>query len=396
MNEEIPDDFSSDEHLTDSLRWMHPLCGAPVANWIRSLVRSAGVPARSWPRAALITFWTLLLSPARAANRPRYLAISEPEPLDRPPLFVLGHWMSGTRRLAELLTAHDELAAPTGWQVFNPVSFDRIGWTRPMLGRLVPTLHPDGAPGVRTDGKPEDDEAAIAALTAHSYLHCVYFPQYGTERFRDSVLMDGLGEADRALWQDAYVAFLRALERHNGDRRLVLANPAHTGRLSTLLELFPRARFLCVHRNPFDLFPAMRRYRRWLHRRYALQPMRSFELDEQILSQYRLLMHRYFATRSRIPSERLLEIRIEDFESDPRGALRWIGAELDLPALDGSEPARPRRAGTRSGDRALGEAVLADEVDSNIEPAEHPHRTVEKEWAFALEELGYERPLEEG
>lgn len=359
-------------------RWAHLLCGAPVANWIRLLVRHGRPSASALPRAAVVTLSTLLLSPVRAANRPRYLTIAESEPLDRPPVFVLGHWASGVGELAGLLARSRSCTTPSWWQVFNPVSFDRIPWARSLFYRLIA---PDGAHDSEPEGPemPADDEVALAALTTHSYFHCLYFPRAADRQFRRSVLMEELGEADRALWKDALVAFLRAVERTSDGRRLVLGNPAHTGRIPILLRLFPNARFVTVHRSPYTLYPAALRMRRRMHRHHGLQDASARELERQTRIHYRWLLRKYLNTKTRIPDDRLLEIRYEDLIADSKGLLQWIRAELDL------EPAPSER-------RDAFEARFLPEDVEDPAPSRSDLRTVEREWKFAADELGYDRP----
>ena len=57
-----------------------------------------------------------------------------------------------------------------------------------------------------------------------------------------------------ARWQSALKWFVQKLAYSKGNRPLVLKSPAHTGRVRLLLEAFPEARFIHIHRNPYDVF----------------------------------------------------------------------------------------------------------------------------------------------
>ena len=68
---------------------------------------------------------------------------------------------------------------------------------------------------------------------------------------------------------------------------LLLKSPAHTGRIRLLLDLYPEARFVHIHRNPFDIYRSMlgafRKLRPW----WALQkPPGPAEEEEQVLDRY--------------------------------------------------------------------------------------------------------------
>ncbi|MBC8355082.1 MAG: sulfotransferase [Planctomycetes bacterium] len=38
------------------------------------------------------------------------------------------------------------------------------------------------------------------------------------------------------------------------DKPLVVKSPTHTGHVRLLLEMFPEAKFVHIHRNPFEVF----------------------------------------------------------------------------------------------------------------------------------------------
>ena len=71
--------------------------------------------------------------------------------------------------------------------------------------------------------------------------------------------------ADYALWQRCFLWFLRKVTlRYSGGGRgsapkpLLIKSPVHTARIALLLRLFPRARFVYVHRDPLDVFASAR------------------------------------------------------------------------------------------------------------------------------------------
>jgi len=60
--------------------------------------------------------------------------------------------------------------------------------------------------------------------------------------------------ADKTTWCDSFLFFLRKLTVRHGRKRLLLKSPVHTGRVKLLLELFPKAQFIYVHRDPYTVF----------------------------------------------------------------------------------------------------------------------------------------------
>ena len=53
--------------------------------------------------------------------------------------------------------------------------------------------------------------------------------------------------------------FVKSLSYRNDSRRLILKSPPSTARIGVLLEAFPRAKFVYLYRNPYDVFYSMRK-----------------------------------------------------------------------------------------------------------------------------------------
>ena len=71
-------------------------------------------------------------------------------PLVDDPVFVIGHWRSGTTLLHELLTLDDQFRAPTTFQTFCPlVSLFAEAWFKPLTHWTIPPRRPDGQHGFR-------------------------------------------------------------------------------------------------------------------------------------------------------------------------------------------------------------------------------------------------------
>jgi omega-hydroxy-beta-dihydromenaquinone-9 sulfotransferase len=97
--------------------------GMPIDEWIRMLRKHGfAVDAPYLPRAALMTLTSALTSLIRAYENRKY----GPEIADvevRRPLFILGHWRSGTTYLHNLLAQDEQFAYPNTWQALSPHTF---------------------------------------------------------------------------------------------------------------------------------------------------------------------------------------------------------------------------------------------------------------------------------
>ena len=99
---------------------------------------------------------------------------------------------------------------------------------------------------------PQEEDFAMCALSGQANLMSWAFPRNAPFYDRYAT-MDDLTAEEIASWKTGYEYFLKKLTYKFG-RPLVLKSPANTGRVKTLLELFPDARFIHINRNPHEIF----------------------------------------------------------------------------------------------------------------------------------------------
>ena len=114
-------------------------------------------------------------------------------------------------------------------------------------------------------------------------------------------------------------------------RRLVLKSPPHTCRIRLLLELFPDAKFVHIHRNPYTVFQSSLHTIRRTLRLASLQRSDHVDWETRTLRVYREMYERFFEERALIPDGHFHEVCFEDIEKDPIGQVRNIYEALDLP-----------------------------------------------------------------
>ena len=100
-------------------------------------------------------------------------------------------------------------------------------------------------------------------------------------------------------------------------KRLLLKNPANTGRVKLILDMFPDAKFVHISRNPYDLYFSMSRFMRTVIPLYCLQTPPFDEIEELILNLYAEIYNSYFIEKKLIPAGNLVEIKYEDFIENP-------------------------------------------------------------------------------
>jgi len=119
---------------------------------------------------------------------------------------------------------------------------------------------------------------------------------------------------------------MKAVTYSNHGKRLVLKNPPNTARITTLMELFPDARFIHIYRNPYKVYLSTKRMRTKVLDKLALQHTTDEQIENHVIDNYIRLMKSYFKQKDQIPDGHLIEIRYEDLVADPMGQIREVYA----------------------------------------------------------------------
>lgn len=316
-------------------RLPHPLSGGTVENWLRILRRYGGsIEGGSLGRAAAISLCTLLVAPGRIYESLRYRRQIARQPLDPPPVFIIGHWRSGTTHLHNLMLQDPQWGHVSLLQCAVPHLY--LTLRTPLarfLSRRIPDTRPMDNVPTGLDAPMSEDFAMVGWSDLTHYLG-YFFPKRLEETFRRAVLFEGVGEGEKRRWGRTYRWMLQKATLAAG-RRLLLKNPPNTARIREVLRLFPAAKFIHVYRDPFRVYVSTCRLIDEFLRRFALQ--RTYDrqdVNAALLRRYRLLMERYDEEKGLIPPGNLVEVRHEETVDDPVGSVERIYETLDLPGFD--------------------------------------------------------------
>jgi hypothetical protein len=323
------------------------LCGITFRDWWQALRENRfAIDFPSWPRAAVLTAGSLLNSVYQRREDRDYGPLLKDVDV-KPPLFILGHWRSGTTLLHNLLALDDQFAYPNLYEVFFPHTF--LG-TEEMRTDLVRGLIPQRrildnvAQGV---AMPNEDEFATCCASLKSPYMAWAFPRHH-EYYDRYLTFQGVPEPEVANWKEALLQFLKKLT-WKFDRPLLLKSPPHTCRIRLLLDLFPDARFVHIRRDPFTVFLSTKHLYEVLTRSLQFQRPRARDLEPAIIRRYQIMHDAYFRERSLVPSSRFHEISFEQLETDPVGQIRSVYEALGLRGFDGVLPRLEEYVGTLSG-----------------------------------------------
>ena len=124
--------------------------------------------------------------------------------------------------------------------------------------------------------------------------------------------------------------FLAKLAALSPGKRLLLKNPAHSARIRQLRALFPGAKFIHIHRHPFDVFPSTQKLYSSLLPLLALQRYEHNVIDEHILWSYPELMKRLLDSLEELPSGTVTTVSYKELVAEPAATIERIYRELDI------------------------------------------------------------------
>lgn len=319
--------------------------GMDVPTWIRLLAGRPPVHVRQALRLALVSGMSVSNSVLKLLEHLAYGAELRRYELEQPPVFIVGHWRSGTTLLHELLSHDPRLICPNLYQILSP---HHCLLTEPIITPLTRWMLPKTRPmdNIRVAwDAPQEDETALCNLTAMSpYMMLAYQgqrPKY--ERFFE---LQDLTPAERERWTKAFVTFLKKValrSKKNAKgapvpgQRILLKSPTHSYRIRLLLDLFPQAKFIHIVRNPYDVFNSSLYLRERLFESNALGRPRHEGAEEDVCVMYDHLFRVFEADRHLVPREQFHELRFEDLELDPIGEMAKLYGQLGFDGFEALE-----------------------------------------------------------
>jgi omega-hydroxy-beta-dihydromenaquinone-9 sulfotransferase len=255
-------------------------------------------------------------------------------PLAAPPIFILGHWRSGTTHLHNLLTQDPQFGFLTTYDAFTT--------NNGIIGRSVfmavtrgsaPKKRPMDDMAVEME-LPQEEEYALLNLSALSYYKAYLFPGLSDDYARHHLFFDGVSEREIDTWKRHYDFLLRKITWLSGAKRLLLKNPPNTARLKHLLDLYPDASVVYLYRDPYEVYLSTLRMHEKMSELMRLQRFDKAVASEHVLATYPRMIDRFFEDRGRVRSGRFVAIRYEDLKARPLAIIERVYEGLRLPDLD--------------------------------------------------------------
>ena len=319
---------------------LHYLSTSNLINWIKLLWKNKfRISLRGLPKAIYITLCNILTLPLFLLELLLFDHRIQKAELHPEPVFILGHWRSGTTFLQNLMSRDPQFAWMNIVHIYAS-SYFLIGY--PVLRLLAKLMMPKKRPMDSIELKldfPQEEEYAMSNFSTRSTNHMMTFT-HSCEKYMDYCLYEPLPEIEKRKWKRDYIYLLKKVAVQTGYKPFLLKSPPNTCRIAALLELFPKARFIHIYRNPVNVYASTRGMYHNLFSMCTLQrDVPEDEAKEFQLKIYEKFYERYFAEKDLIPEGQLVEMRYEDFIKDPLVQLESAYSALNL---HGFAEAKPR------------------------------------------------------
>ncbi|MCG9892194.1 MAG: sulfotransferase [Thermosynechococcaceae cyanobacterium MS004] len=349
-----------------------------LSNILRLTHYAIGIHPRYVLRLLLIASTSLITLPLRLWEKMVWERRIINTPTVHPPIFIIGHWRSGTTHLHNLISQDPAFGYLSMYQSIVPdCSLVGGNWLKSLLSKIVPVKRPMDNMTWPIDA-PQEEEIALAKTMPYAFYTQFLFPHSTLPLFKKFVLLQDASEAFMREFKRKYYRLLQIASIHADGKQLVLKNPVNTARIHLLLELFPGAKFIHIHRCPYDVFASTRNLRSSLLLLTTLQSLDPGNVDNTILELYEDMMQQFFRDRPSIPSGQIVEVGFEELEREPLKVLQRIYEELNLPGFNNVLPAFESYLASQR-------AYQKNQFQLSVQERE----LIDRRWAFAFQRFGY-------
>ena len=314
-------------------RLFHPLCGATLPTLARLLMQGGVAPARV--HVAMLALSMALLRLPFTLAEAGFTRL--PRAAGAPPIFIVGHWRSGTTHLANLLSRSPEFAILSPIQVGLPAeALGLAAIARPFVEQFFPRTRLIDDIALASD-LPQENELALANLSSLSCNHGIYFPDRLQREFERGLFADGVGAHELERWCRSLARYVGKMTRAAAGRPLLIRNPASSTRIALLRTLWPESRFIHIHRHPAAVIASSTRMTTTLIRELSLGRPHA-DAVSLVRRVYPRLMQTLIRDGDAVAGTHFVEVRHETLRQDPFGELERIHERLSLPGFRAALP----------------------------------------------------------
>ncbi len=356
------------------------------ADWktFKELTRGQHVAKNKRGKYILTKVICRILSVLTPLQKRKFDKVLKNEPLQHDPVFILGHWRSGTTFVHNIFAQDPRFGFTSTYQTVFPHYVMAMQWLfKPVMAWLMPSHRPTDNMELAVD-LPQEEEFALQNTCPYSYYDFWFYPERMQEYCDRYLTMKSATEAEIADFKDKFDRLVKIslwnTRRGVKDAQYLSKNPPHTGRVKTLVEMYPNAKFIFLMRNPYTVFESSRSFFTNTIAPLELHSIPLEQMEQNILRNYVELYDAYQEQKQYIPEGNLFEVKFEDFEKDALNITERIYRDLQIPGWQQARPAIEKYIDGKKGYKKNKYQYAPRTVD-----------LVNNAWGRILDEWGYEK-----
>lgn len=338
------------------------------------------IAPRYWGRLFLSVLFSLLGAPFRLYETWRHKATIEQMNVEKDPVFVIGHWRSGTTHLHNLLSQDPQMSYVSTYHATFPGVLLSGKWLfKAFMQLFIPKRRAGDNVRIHPD-YPQEEEFALGNMGYHSYYYFFFLPQK-TRYYFDKFMNMKSGSDTAESWKRDYLELVKKALLNTGKGRFLSKNPPNTTRIPQLLELFPNAKFIYIYRNPVTVYLSTKKFFGAMMPYLCFEDISEAQLEKNILDIYVQMHQKYEQDKQLVPSGNLIEVSFEALEQSTLPVLENIYQSLSLPGFETAQAHFEQYAGKQKAYKKNRHAISQRELDA-----------VSSRWGFEIVHRGYKIP----
>ncbi|HRI20553.1 MAG TPA: sulfotransferase, partial [Panacibacter sp.] len=254
----------------------------PAIEFTRRLITSGSISAKGILLLFVYYIKLILVMPVTFLQYIFYAQRIKRTVITKQPIFILGHYRSGTTYLHKLMAGDTRFGFISYYDIICPNTSLLFGnWLKSLLQLIINKLRiktlffNNTVPSM--DDPAEEERFLVNKGSAYTDYWRFVFPLCWNKF--PSCAKECLDEAYYQQWSKEYENVLKLATYKSKGKQLVLKSPPNTERIKYLLKMFPDAKFIYISRNPYHVFYSMQNLWNKAIKKFNLQQITDEEIE---------------------------------------------------------------------------------------------------------------------